>query len=91
MPKISKIPVELRMLTYSEEPQKATGAECLSARSNLSSMRSFDEGLLNNNDNKKSASNESFDTVGHKNDLFKPFKQDKTTNNQDGKTLDCFP
>lgn len=67
VPKVSKVPIENKMLTYYQE---ILNDMQISERSNVSSANSISF--------KKSASESSFDSNGHlKNELFKPFKNDK--------------
>lgn len=73
VPKVSKVPIETRMLTYYQD---LLSSDDMADRSNLSSAES-----VNNSLNKKRTSDDSFDSGGHaKNDIFKPFKQDKILN-----------
>ncbi|CAF0977868.1 unnamed protein product [Brachionus calyciflorus] len=69
IPKVSKVPIETKMLTYYQE---LLNDQSITDRSNLSSASSVS---INS---KKKTSDDSFDSGGHiKNDMFKPFKQDK--------------
>ena len=80
MPKIPKIPVEMRMLTFDlgdsdDKDGSQNSSEQNIARSNVSSAESFQKNL-----EKKRASIDSHDTVGHrvKNEhVFMPFKKEK--------------
>lgn len=70
IPKVSKIPMETKMLTYYQE---LLNEQTMTDRSNVSSASSTTFYSA-----KKKTSEDSFDTGGHiKNDIFKPFKQDK--------------
>ncbi|RNA21464.1 hypothetical protein BpHYR1_000959 [Brachionus plicatilis] len=67
VPKVSKVPIETKMLTYYQE---ILSDQQMSDRSNISSACSVNF--------KKASSEDSFDSGGHvKNDIFKPFKNDK--------------
>lgn len=65
VPKVPKMPIELKMLTYYQD-----SGDQHNKRSNVSSADSNDRNM-----NSLMSSEESLDTVGH--NLFKPFKQDK--------------
>ena len=73
VPKVPKMPVELKMLTYYNQDSNDQQHQ---RRSNLSSADSNDRNL-----NNKLTSDDVSDTVGHNNfkneNVYKPFKQDK--------------
>ena len=79
VPKVPKMPVDMKMLTYFQEAIEAsnTASQTNPGRSNLSSAESVNEKLATK---RTQSSEESFDTGGHhlKNDhVYKPFKHDK--------------
>lgn len=70
VPKVSKVPIETKMLTYYQE---ILNDQQINTRSHVSSSKSA---YL-----KESLSEDSLDSGGHvKNDIFKPFKNDKILN-----------
>lgn len=82
VPKVSKVPIETKMLTYYQE---ILNDQQINNRSNISSSKSV---YL-----KKSISEDSFDSGGHaKNDIFKPYKNDKILNSfsENSKYLNLF-
>jgi hypothetical protein len=82
VPKVPKIPVDMKMLTYFQEAIESStgfGNNKTNSRSNLSSAESINEKL----NSKRTQSDDSFDTGGHhlKNDhVYKPFKHEKKSN-----------
>ena len=81
MPKIPRVPVEMRMLTFDlgDDKDDSHNSEQHQVRSNVSSAESFQKNL-----EKKRASIDSHDTVGHrvKNEhVFMPFKKEKLVDN----------
>jgi hypothetical protein len=73
VPKVPKVPIELKMLTYYNQD---SSDQLHQRRSNLSSADSNDRNL-----NDKVTPDDASDTVGHSNfkyeNVYKPFKQDK--------------
>jgi hypothetical protein len=91
VPKIPKMPVEMRMITYDDDLSSSLQGNKLDIRSNVSSARSLDESLTRRRLGSDEA--ESSDTIGHKNaDLFKPFnkKDSNLTNQQEGGRATTF-
>ena len=82
VPKVPKIHVDMKMLTYFQEAIESStgfGNNKTNSRSNLSSAESINEKL----NSKRTQSDDSFDTGGHhlKNDhVYKPFKNEKKSN-----------
>ena len=85
VPKVPKMPVEMKMLTYYQDPNQSSNSSSnrndnptnsnTNSRSNLSSAESVNINLKK----KRTTSEDSFDTGGHylKNDhVYKPFKND---------------